>query len=140
MIKVFRVILYHTMRRFIKKHYKRVFVDGFIALSALVLVVGGLGMLWVSTLEIPDLQAFEQRRVLQYTKIYDRTGEILLYDLHQDVRRTIVPYENISRHVINATVAIEDDTFFQHGGIRPLSIIRAVVANFQQGYLLGGQG
>jgi 1A family penicillin-binding protein len=56
------------------------------------------------------------------------------------VRRTIVPYENISRHIKNATVAIEDDTFFQHHGIRPLAILRAVLANLQGGDLLGGQG
>src|SRR3989338_4698234 len=128
------------LKRFIKKHYRRVLLDTAIAVAVFALVIGGLGMLWVSTLEIPDLQAFEQRRVLQSTKIYDRTGEVLLYDLHQDVRRTIVPYEHISRHVINATVAIEDDTFFQHGGIRPLSILRAALANLAGGNLLGGQG
>ncbi len=115
-------------------------VDCAIALFVLVLVLGGVAMLWVSTLEMPDLAAFEQRRVLQSTKIYDRTGEILLYDFHEDVRRTIVPYEQISRHIINATVAIEDDTFFQHGGVRPLSVLRAAVTNLRQGNLLGGQG
>jgi 1A family penicillin-binding protein len=125
---------------FIRRHYKRLLLDGVIALLAAVLVIGGLLLIWISTLEIPDLQAFEQRRVLQSTKIYDRTGEILLYDLHDDVRRTIVPYENISRNIINATIAIEDDTFFQHGGVRPLSIIRAAIANLRGGDLFSGQG
>ncbi|MBI4086897.1 PBP1A family penicillin-binding protein [Candidatus Kaiserbacteria bacterium] len=127
-------------KTFVGRHYKRVLLDIVVGIGVFALVVGGSLLLWVSTLEIPDLQAFEQRRVLQSTKIYDRTGEILLYDLHADVRRTIVPYENISRHVINATVAIEDDTFFEHAGIRPLSIIRAALANIQGGDLLGGQG
>jgi 1A family penicillin-binding protein len=93
------------------------------------MLLGGIILLFVSTLQIPDLSSFDQRRVLQSTKIYDRTGEILLYDFHQDVRRTIVPYENISRHIKNATVAIEDDTFFEHHGVRPLAILRAVIAN-----------
>lgn len=100
---------------------------------------GGL-LLFISTLDIPDLSAFEQRRVLQSTKIYDRTGEIVLYDLNQDVRRTVVPYEEISRHVKNAAVAIEDDTFFTHFGIRPLRILKAVFDNLTTGDLLGGQG
>lgn len=100
---------------------------------------GGL-LLFISTLDIPDLSAFEQRRVLQSTKIYDRTGEIVLYDLNQDVRRTVVPYEDISRHVKNAAVAIEDDTFFSHFGIRPLRILKAVFDNLTTGDLLGGQG
>lgn len=115
-------------------------VDAVILALFLGFVLGGLVLVWVSTLEIPDLSSFEQRRVLQSTKIYDRTGEVLLYDLHQDVKRTIVPYEEISRHIKNATVAIEDDTFFEHHGIRPLSIIRAALENLRGGDLLGGQG
>lgn len=126
--------------KWFKKHYKDLLIDLF-----LVLFVGGLVMtgglfLWVSSLDIPDLSAFEERRILQSTKIYDRTGEILLYDLHEDVRRTIIPYEDISRHLKNATVAIEDDTFFEHSGVRPLAILRAALANLQGGDLLGGQG
>lgn len=119
---------------------KELVLDSLVVLFALGLVVAGILFVWVSTLGIPDLASFEERRVLQSTKIYDRTGEVLLYDLHQDVRRTIVSYEDISRHIKNATVAIEDDTFFEHLGVRPLSIVRAALANLQGGDLLGGQG
>ncbi len=125
---------------FWRRHYKQILIDGGIALLVIAAVLGGMLILWISTLEMPDLQAFEQRRVLQSTKIYDRTGKILLYDLHQDVRRTILPYNQISRNIINASVAIEDATFFQHSGVRPLSIIRAALDNFLSGKLLGGQG
>jgi 1A family penicillin-binding protein len=101
--------------------------------------MGGL-FIWISTLEIPDLSTFEQRRILQSTKIYDNTGEILLYDLHQDVRRTIVPFEDISYHIKNATVAIEDDQFYKHFGVDPKAIVRAALSNLTAGDLLGGQG
>jgi len=129
-----------TLSPKIKKRLFTIFIDAIIVLCVSGVVMAGILLLWVSTLEIPDLSSFEQRRVLQSTRIYDRTGEILLYDLHQDVKRTVVPYEQISRHIKNATVAIEDDTFFQHSGIRPLSILRAVLANLRGGNLLGGQG
>lgn len=123
-----------------KKNYKRVIVDGLIVMFVgTVLLVSGL-LIWISTLEIPDLSSFEDRRILQSTKIYDRTGEILLYDLHQDVKRTIVPFENISRHIKNATVAIEDERFYSHFGIDLKSIVRAAVVNTTAGDLLGGQG
>jgi len=119
---------------------KELLVDAFIIAFA-VCVVGLAGVLiWVSTLEIPDLSSFEERRVLQSTKIYDRTGEILLYDLHQDVKRTVVPFSDISRHIKNATVAIEDDQFYNHIGIEPTAILRAIITNYTQGNLLGGQG
>lgn len=123
-----------------KRNLKEVVIDVFIILFAIGTVGAAIILLWVSTLEIPDLNTFDERRILQSTKIYDRTGEILLYDLHQDVRRTIIPFENISRHLKNATIAIEDDNFYNHHGIEPMAIMRAVLANFQQGNLLGGQG
>jgi len=116
-----------------KARTKTILTDVLIGLFVVGLVALGSLFIWVSTLDIPDLSSFEERRVLQSTKIYDRTGEVLLYDLHQDVKRTIVPYERISRHIKNATVAIEDDTFFQHIGIRPLSILRSMVTNMRNG-------
>lgn len=122
------------------RNKKDILIDiGIFIFAVGILTSAGL-LFWVSTLEMPDLSSFEERRVLQSTKIYDRTGEVLLYDLHQDVKRTVVPFENISRHLKNATIAIEDDQFYNHYGIEPKAIIRAVVTNFQQGDLLGGQG
>lgn len=128
------------IHRWFKKHGQKVLLDVFIAFFALGLLVGGAILVWIATLDIPNLSSFEERQVLQSTKIYDRTGEVLLYDLHQDVRRTIVPYDNISRHIKNATVAIEDDTFFEHKGIRPIRTLKAVFDNIMTGDLLGGQG
>ncbi len=127
-------------KTWLKAHFKEIFIDSLIFLFAVGIVTSAGLLFWVSTLEIPDLSSFEERRVLQSTKIYDRTGEILLYDLHQDVRRTIVPFENISRHLKNATIAIEDDQFYNHHGIEIKAIIRAIYTNFTQGNLLGGQG
>lgn len=108
------------------------------------LFLGGLFFLWIGTLRIPDLASFEERRVTQSTKIYDRTGEILLYDLHEDVQRTVVPIGDMSRHIKNATVAIEDREFYEHQGIKPTAILRAFLSNFliliglSDGYTQGG--
>ncbi|MCA9358605.1 penicillin-binding protein [Candidatus Kaiserbacteria bacterium] len=128
------------IRSWFKKNWKEIIIDLLIfGFAAGVILAAGL-LVWISTLEIPDLSAFEERRVLQSTKIYDRTGEIVLYDLNQDVRRTIIPFEEMSRHIKNATVAIEDDQFYNHIGIDIKAIIRAAVSNFTAGDLLGGQG
>lgn len=109
-------------RRRKKPHFRKLILF-FITVG---LFVSGGVILWGATLEIPDLQSFETRKVTQSTKIYDRTGEILLYDLHENIRRSVVPYEDISRNIKNATVAIEDADFYQHYGIRPLATFRAV--------------
>lgn len=128
-------------RGFFKKlSVKEIFID-LVVVGFAVFVVALAGLLiWVSTLEIPDLSAFEERRVLQSTKIFDRTGEVLLFDLHQDVRRTVIPFNEISPHIKNATIAIEDHNFYNHWGIEPRAIVRAAWTNFRRGDLLGGQG
>ena len=99
----------------------------------------GATLLWVASLKTPDLAQFDQRIVAQSTKIYDRTGETLLFDLHEDITRTVIPFETISRHVKNATVAIEDAEFYEHNGIKPTAILRAVWANLTSlGFAQGG--
>ena len=54
-----------------------------------------IGAIWLSSIELPDFKSFEERKIARSTKIYDRTGEILLYDVHQDFRRTVIPYEQM---------------------------------------------
>jgi len=103
-------------------------------------IVGGLGILavgaafiWVATFDIPDIDSFSDRRVKQSTKIYDRTGETVLYDLNKNVRRTTVPLSDISDNLQAATLAIEDSGFYSHLGIRPSSIVRAAWTNLKAG-------
>ena len=128
------------IRSWFRKNWKEIIIDILVFSLAIIILVSATILVWISTLDIPDLSAFEERRILQSTKIYDRTGEVLLYDLHQDVRGTIIPFEEMSRHIKNATVAIEDDQFYNHFGIDLKAIVRAALANFQDGDLLGGQG
>ncbi len=91
--------------------------------------ISGISVLWVASLKTPDLGSFDTRKVAQSTKIYDRTGEILLYELHNEVQRTVVPFDSIAHHIKNATVAIEDAEFYEHGGIKPDAILRAILVN-----------
>ena len=123
-----------------KRHSRFLYVLESVVLFCIIIgaLTTGAFLLWASTLKIPDIQSFEQRKVAQSTKIYDRTGEILLFDLHDNVQRTLVPSSEISRNIKNATVAIEDAEFYQHFGIKPLAFLRAVLANLETGSF--GQG
>ena len=84
-------------------------------------------IIWLSFIKLPDFKSFTDRKVQSSTKIYDRTGTVLLYDVNQDTKRTIIPYEEMGTNIKNATVAIEDSEFYQHKGVRITSIIRATV-------------
>lgn len=88
---------------------------------------------WAVNLKIPDLQSFNERKVIESTKIYDRTGKILLWDIHQNIQRTVVAFDQISRHIKNASVAIEDSSFYQHKGIDLKAIMRALFVDFITG-------
>lgn len=125
-------------RFWLKRSKKELLIDVLIfGAAAVILLVAGV-LVWLSTLQIPDLSSFENRRVMQSTKIYDRTGQVMLYDLHQDVRRTVVDFDKISPYLKNATVAIEDDQFYNHHGIDLKAIGRAFVSNILSREL--GQG
>jgi 1A family penicillin-binding protein len=108
-------------------------------------IIGGLAMLiislsivWISSMDIPDFKSFTERKVANSTKIYDNTGEILLYDLHKDMRRTVIPGSDIGVNIKNAAVAIEDAEFYNHNGIRVKSIIRALWQRFLGNKNAGG--
>lgn len=122
--------------KYAKKHWRLILlwsVTGFFVLS-------GLFVLWAASLKLPDLASLNERKVEQSVKIYDRTGTVLLYDMHQNVQRTLVPIAQISPNVQHATIAIEDAEFYTHKGIRPLATLRALVTNILNLDPLGGGG
>ncbi|MDO8569330.1 MAG: transglycosylase domain-containing protein [bacterium] len=98
-------------------------------IATLGLFISGIFILWMASLRIPALEDISERKIDQSTKIYDRTGEILLYDMSSDMRRERVTIENISRYAIVATVAIEDKNFYSHNGFQWTSFLRAVLVN-----------
>src|SRR5258708_6477071 len=121
------------MSRSHKSWFRRHFKAIVLSVISIGLIFMGILAIWFSTLQLPDLSAFEARKVAQSTKIYDRTGEILLYDVHADTRRTLVPFADISKYIKDATISIEDKDFYQHGGIQPSAILRAIIADIIPG-------
>lgn len=101
----------------------------FLAFLTVALISSGIFILWVASLRIPALEDISERKVDQSLKIYDRTGEILLYDTSKDTRREFVPLEKISPYARLAAVAIEDKNFYTHNGFQFTSFLRAVLVN-----------
>ncbi|MDE0312674.1 MAG: transglycosylase domain-containing protein [Caldilineaceae bacterium] len=76
-------------------------------------------------------------RVFQTTFVYDRNGE-LLAELIGEGRREWVSLDRISQHLINATIATEDATFFTNPGVDPVRIAGAALQNVEQGQIVSG--
>lgn len=99
--------------------------------------IGGI-LIFVAVSPVPDIGSFASRQINQSTKIYDRTGQVLLYDYNRDVKRSVVPLSGISPNATQAIIAMEDSSFYEHGGIRLTSIIRSILVDVLGGALAQG--
>ncbi len=100
----------------------RIAVFAFVGLLLFILFLGGLFAFYAKDLPRPDKIV---RKEGFSTKIYDRNEE-LLYDIFSNQKRTPVNLDEVPEHLKNATIAIEDKNFYQHGGFDPLGYVRAV--------------
>lgn len=83
---------------------------------------------WVSR-DLPDPNTLTNREIAQSTKIYDRSGEHLLYEISGDEKRTLVTIDELPDYVKYAAVTAEDRKFYDHGGIDIAGIFRAIFVN-----------
>lgn len=75
--------------------------------------------------QVPDPSAISARRVNESTKIYDRAGDTLLYDIHGEEKRTIIPWGQMPETIKKATLISEDADFYTHRGVDFRGILRA---------------
>jgi len=121
-------------RKGLFRHIRALIVLGI----SVIFIAIGIGALWVATLQMPDLNSFQNRKVAESTKIYDRTGQVLLYDTGINSKLSVIPLADMSPFVQKATVAIEDSSFYTNIGIEPTSILRAIFADVSAGGLSQG--
>src|SRR3989344_1519203 len=89
---------------------------GIIGVVSFFFITIGATIVWATIAPIPAINNFENRQVAQSTKIYDRTGNIVLYDVHGSMRRVAVPLDHISPYIQHAAIAVEDATFYTNAG------------------------
>src|SRR3989344_8036977 len=94
--------------------------------------------------ELPRPEKITSFRPIQSTKIYDRTGEILLYEIHDEQNRTIISGSDIPLYAKQATISIEDRGFYEHSAFDISGFLRAIFKNalvitgIKQGSIEGG--
>ncbi len=113
---------------------------GSIYLSLLIslLILGGAWWTYSNIFQdLPNPTELTERSQILTTRILDRNGN-LLFRIYEDENRTIVPLSQISQHMINATISIEDQSFYNHQGFSIRGISRAIWANISRDRLEGG--
>src|SRR3989339_1798172 len=110
----------------LKKKIKKILIYTFLFLIVFGFLFVTILTAWISK-DLPDPDKLTDRTVAQSTKIYDKTGTHLLYEIFADEKRTIVELDQIPKNLINGLVATEDTKFYEHKGIRPFSILRSII-------------
>jgi membrane peptidoglycan carboxypeptidase len=79
---------------------------------------------------IAALDAAGERETFETTRIMDRNGH-LLWEIFGEGKRTNVPLAQMPQELINATIAVEDDTFYENIGLDAPSLVAALIANLR---------
>ncbi|MCX6763383.1 MAG: transglycosylase domain-containing protein [Candidatus Moranbacteria bacterium] len=106
-------------------------------LGAVLLFVAGVFIYFAK--DLPSPGKISNRFVAESTKIYDRTGDHVLYEIHGEEKRTQIPFAEIPDTVKYATLTLEDQEFYSHHGIKFTSIVRAILQDIlKRGAAQGG--
>ena len=105
-------------------------VSGILFLSFF-LLTAGLFIYYMK--DLPRPEKFTEGVIPQSTKIYDRTGEVLLYEIAGEEKRTLVSLEEIPKELKLAVIATEDKNFYEHRGLDLGAIFRAVLIDLELG-------
>lgn len=117
--------------------WKAVLMFLFFSFLTAVLLVVGVFAYFIK--DLPDPNKVNKRLVAESTKIYDRTGQHILYEIHGEERRTLISFEDMPESIRWATIASEDQDFYSHHGIKFTSIMRAVIKDvLNRGAAQGG--
>ena len=96
-------------------------------LFASLLVAGAVTAFSYYSQGLPDPKdLFGDIRFDEETRVYDRTGKVLLASFARE-RRDVVTFDEIPPVLIDAVTSIEDRTFWANAGFDPLGIVSAAV-------------
>lgn len=88
--------------------------------------------------DLPKLNDISGNNIGGSITYYDRTGQTVLWQDYDAVQRYPVEWDSISQYMKDATVAIEDKNFYNHGAVDVAGLTRAVVNNATGGTTQGG--
>ena len=116
--------------------WKKTIIVAFAAIFGVLFLGGAIGFVMASFQSMPDLSG-KMPDAAASTLIYDHKGE-LITSVHAVENRIPVGIKDVPKDLQNAFVAVEDNRFYDHGGIDPRGILRAVWTNITGGGISEG--
>ena len=99
--------------------------------SSLILLILVLSFLYYLSFNLPSLENIVKPQYDLPTKIYDRNDQLVTEFYTQ--RRVLIPFENVPTVLIQALLAVEDSRFYDHFGIDPIRMIKALLIDIIKG-------
>jgi len=81
--------------------------------------------------DLPRPEKFTEKQSVQSAKIYDRSSEILLYEIFGEEKRTVVSFDKIPNYLKQAAITAEDANFYHHFGIDLKGVARSILINLK---------
>lgn len=101
------------------------------ALAVIWGLVGGFYYVLSLRYDLREIGVMPQR-----SAIYDKDGNF--YSRLSGENRVVVPFDQVSNNFVNALICREDTRFYQHLGVDPIGIARAIVRNLLMGGMREG--
>ena len=129
----------HILNKFLIKPTAFLLIAIFAGFFAVFFVIGIAAASYVVAINntLPSYTELQNRDVPESSKLYARDGT-LIYEFYSEFKRSHVSLDQITPNLKNATLAIEDKDFYNHGAVSLQSIARAVLANYQSGTSVQG--
>lgn len=122
------------------KWYLRILMQialGFFDVLVAIFLLAFLTFIYFYT-NTPDIGDIQNIEINETSVIYDSSGEHILYKIFGEENRKIIPHEDMPEVAKITAIAAEDDNFYNHFGIDPKSLLRAVKKNVENDKLQQG--
>ncbi len=114
----------------IKKIFRKI-IQWFL-LALLVGSVFALAIFVYFAKDLPRPESFTERPFVEPTRIYDRTGQVILYTIYGEEKRDLVSLDQVPDYLQHAVIVTEDTNFHTHIGVDFRGIARSFLENIKR--------
>ncbi|MFA5431335.1 MAG: PBP1A family penicillin-binding protein [Candidatus Paceibacterota bacterium] len=115
------------------KKIKFKYIKRLLGFSLLAIFIAFVSIFFLFLKDLPRPEVFTEAQINQSTKIYDRTGKILLSNVYNEEKRTYAPLSQLPNNLQKAVIATEDSRFYTHFGIDLIGLARTIISNVGKG-------